>query len=321
MALVLTGATIEVTNDGSGVVSAGPIYKKERDVNLNFELDSVESNPISNTFAQDDIYFATTSRKATCSFTSVLGKVTESTDIDGALVDFLKISNLSVAEGTAVGGKKVYDFTPNSTGEGKGEITIKNTDRTVVLEKCASSIAIEVQRGGEVEITFNISGYVKTDTAATNTLADPVKPVTAVLTTTDGTNTGITVDGSIIDPQSLSFSMNLDITMPPVMVSANQLVVINGAKHTLSVSAYLSSSVFEEGYSSIVAGDTIAIDANFEDTSDTVIWELAVPVAKVSGTPNRNDNSGAYSITKEYLCRPTSGNDNFTLKYYSNITA
>jgi hypothetical protein len=227
-----------------------------------------------------------------------------------------------MAEGTAVGGKKVWDFTPNSVGKGKGEITVKNADRTVVVEKVASSMSIKASRGGEVELTFSVSGYVKSITdGQDNTLADPVKPKASVLSTTDGVNTGVTVDSNIIDPLSLEFAMNLETKMPPVLISANQVVVIHGAKHTLKLGAYLSSGAFEEGFDSIVAGDTVAIDVNFEDTSDTIIWELLVPVAKVSNTPNRGDNEGAYSIEKEYLCRPTSGNDNFTLKYYSNIAA
>lgn len=320
--LILTGSTVEVTHDGDEVVANGAIYKIEEDVSLNFELDSQEENPMSNTFAQQDVYFATISKKVNFDFTTVLGKVDEATSISGGVLDMFKLSNLTMAEGTAVDGKKVFDFTPNSNKEGKGQITIKNVDRTVVVEKVSSSMSISVERGGEVKLKFSSTGYVKSDTnGQANTLADPVKPVASVLTTTDGVNTGITVDGNMLDPLSLEFAMNLERQMPPVMKTENEMVVIKGAKHTLNVSAYLSAAVFEEGYDSIVQGTEIAIDANFEDTSDVVIWELLVPKAKVSNTPNRGDNSGAYSISKEYLCRPTNGNDNFTLKYYSNIAS
>lgn len=166
-----------------------------------------------------------------------------------------------------------------------------------------------------------LTGYVQSITdGQTNTLADPVKPASTVLTTTDGINTGVTVDGNIVDPQSVYFAMNLEVEMPPVMVAANQLVRIKNAKHTLKIGAYLSAN-FQEGFDSIVAGTTVPIVVNMEDTTDTVIWELSAPVAKVTNTPNRNDNSGVYAIEKEYLCRPIAGNDNFTLKYYSDIDA
>lgn len=320
--MVLTGATVEVTNNGTAAVTAGPIYKTERDVSLNIELDTTDIDPMSNTFAQQDIIFASKNKKATFSFTTVLGKVDETTTIGGGVVDMLQLSNLSMVEGTAVGGKKVFDFTPNSNGSGNGEVLVRRVDQSVVLEKVSASMSISVSRGGETELKFDVSGYVKSiTTGETNTLVDPVKPLSSVLSTSDGINTGVTVDAKVIDPLNIEFSATLETDMPPVLLDANKLVVIKGAKHSLKVKAYLSSGEFEEGFDTLVAGQEVAVAVDFEDTQDAVIWSLQVPKAKVATTPGTNDESGVYAVEKEYLCRPTAGNDNFTLKYFSNIAA
>ena len=320
--MVLTGVTIEVTNDGTQAVSNGPIYKTERDIDLNVEVDSTDTNPMSNTFAQQDVIFASKNKKVSFIFTTVLGKVDESTTISGGVVDMLALANLTMQEGTAVGGKKVFDFTPNSNGEGKGEIRIQRVDQTIIIEKVAASIGISVARGGETELKFDVTGYVKSiTTGENNTLVDPVKPISSVLSTTDGVHTGVTVDGHIVDPLNIDFNSTLETDMPPVLVDTNKMVVIKGAKHTLKVKAYLSSGEFEEGFDALVSGQEIAVSVDFEDTQDAVIWSLQVPKAKVASTPGTNDESGVYAVEKEYLCRPTNGNDNFTLKYFSNIAA
>ena len=320
--MVLTGVTVEVTNDGSQAVSNGPIYKTERDIDLNIEVDSTDTNPMSNTFAQQDVIFASKNKKVSFSFTTVLGKVDESTTISGGVIDMLKLANLTMVEGTAVGGKKVFDFTPNSNGEGKGELRIRRVDQTILIEKASASMGISVARGGETELKFEVTGYVKDIiTGESNTLVDPVKPVASVLSTTDGINTGVTVDGHIVDPLNIDFSATLETDMPPVLIDTNKIVVIKGAKHTLKVKAYLSSGEFEEGFDALVNGNEIAVSVDFEDTQDAVIWSLQVPKAKVATTPGTNDESGVYAVEKEYLCRPTNGNDNFTLKYFSDITA
>jgi len=320
--MVLTGVTVEVTNDGSQAVSNGPIYKTERDIDLNIEVDSTDTNPMSNTFAQQDVIFASKNKKVSFSFTTVLGKVDESTTISGGVIDMLKLANLTMVEGTAVGGKKVFDFTPNSNGEGKGELRIRRVDQTILIEKASASMGISVARGGETELKFEVTGYVKDIiTGESNTLVDPVKPVASVLSTTDGINTGVTVDGHIVDPLNIDFSATLETDMPPVLIDTNKIVVIKGAKHTLKVKAYLSSGEFEEGFDALVNGSEIAVSVDFEDTQDAVIWSLQVPKAKVATTPGTNDESGVYAVEKEYLCRPTNGNDNFTLKYFSDITA
>lgn len=318
--MILTGATVEVTNDGNGAVTKGAIYKNERDVSLAFELESKDIKPQSNTFAQGDTIFATVNKTASLSFTTVLGALNETTTIEDGVVDMLKLSNLTMAEGTAVGGKKVFDFTPNSTKSGGGEMTIKTTDRTVVIEQVASVMSINLDKGGETELKFDVTGVVKSDTTGqSNTLSDPAKPKASVLTTTDGINTGVTVNGNIVDPMSIKFGMNLETNYAKGLTEI--LNIINNADHQISISAYLSSGVFEEGFDSIVSGDEVAIQVDFEDTADVVMWGLSVPKAKVMNTPNRGDTDGAYSIEKQYRARPTSGNDNFTLKYYSAIAA
>ena len=323
--MILTGATVEVTHDGSTVVSNGAIYKKERDVSLQFELESTEVDAMSNTFAQKDTIFATTNKTVTLSFTTVLGVMgetgqTSSDTLADGVADMMKIANLSMAEGTAVGGLKVFDFTPNSTRKGVGEVTVKTEDRTVVIEKASATLSISVNKGGEAELKFDVYGVVKSDTTGqTNTLSDPVKPKASVLTTTDGVNTGVTVDGNTIDPLSVTFGMNIDRNYARGLKEI--LNIINNADHQVSIGAYLSSSEFEEGYDAIIAGTEIAVQVDFEDTSDSVLWGLSVPKAKVMNTPNRSETDGVYSVEKQYRCRPTAGNDNFTLKYYSGITS
>ncbi|WP_416768523.1 hypothetical protein ACM66T_10230 [Sulfurimonas sp. ST-25] len=323
--MILADATVECTHDGSAVVGNGAIYKKERNVDLQFELESNDVDSMSNTFAQKDTIFSTTNKTVAFSFTTVLGKLgttglTVTDTIADGVADMMKISNLTMADGTPVGGLKVFDFTPNSTRQGAGEVTVKTPDRTVVIEKANAVVSISVSKGGETELKFDVTGVVKSDTTGqTNTLSDPVKPKASVLTTTDGINTGVTVNSQIVDPLSVSFGMNIDRNYARGLTEI--LNIINNADHQLSISAYLSSGKFEEGYDAIVSGTEIAVQVDFEDTSDTVLWGLSIPKAKVMNTPNRNNTDGVYAIEKQYRCRPTAGNDNFTLKYYSDIAA
>lgn len=318
--MVLTGATFEVTNDGTQVVSKGPIYKNERHLDLQFELESNETSEQSNVFAQKDTIFATKNKTVSFNFSTVLGALTETTTLNDGLVDLLMVSNLSMVEGTAVGGKKVFDFTPTSERKGLGSILVKTVDRTIEIEQVSASISIEMSKGEETKLSFDVTGVVKTDTSGqTNTLVDPVKPKASVLSTTDGINTGISVNSNELDAISVNFTSNLDRKIVKGLVETQNL--INDADYQLSVNAYLSSGTFEEGFDAIVNGTEIAINIDYEDTSDAIIWGLSVPKAKVMGTPNRADSEGVYTIEKQYRCRPTTGNDNFVLKYYSNITA
>jgi hypothetical protein len=314
--MILADSTIEVTKVGETIVTNGAIYKDSRDLSLSFELDSVETNAVGGKFGNKDTIFATTNKTVSFSFTTCLGVMDNGTTINNGIYDLLRISNMSVTEGVS-GIFKTYAFKLLTDLANNGEITVKTVDRTVVISQANADVSIEASRGDEYKITFNIQGIVTSDSSGTNTLVQPVKPNSAVLNSTDGIETGVKVASAVVDPQKVSFSMNLSRKIAKGLTEFKH--IIDDADPQVTIGAYLSAGVFEEGYNSIVTGNTVVIDIDMQLADNTNCWELAVPKAKVINTPNRTDSDGVYTIEKTYRARPTLGDDNFTLTYYSTI--
>lgn len=208
----------------------------------------------------------------------------------------------------------VITYTPSVSGGDNptASFDIVYLDRSLKAFGARASMSFSAQIGQHAKFSFELMGsYYGMNILTTG--ENSITYATAGERLTLSNATVITVGGTAIKLSEFSFDMNGERQHVPFVGGSE--VVMQDIAPKCTIKAKLDK-YNAAGWTEFLASTEVAIVLTLKDRAGATKMTLTIPKAKLAEVPLPADTSGIYTVERQYICRPSTGNDNFALEWH-----